>query len=125
MTKKLIIISIIFLIIISLIGCAGSPVSRRGEAHSNRSKLVNLKIGMTKNEVINLMGKPSKSEAYEIQGKNFEFWLYLTEYEWLEYSTRRPEYTPLAFEEGFLKGWGRNYYDQALRIKQEIKIEQK
>lgn len=106
MTKKLIIISIIFLIIISLIGCAGSPVSRRGEAHSNRSKLVNLKIGMTKNEVINLMGKPSKSEAYEIQGKNFEFWLYLTEYEWLEYSTRRPEYTPLAFEEGFLKGWG-------------------
>lgn len=125
MTKKLIIISIIFLIIISLIGCAGSPVSRREEAHSNRSKLVNLKIGMTKNEVINLMGKPSKTEAYEIQGKNFEFWLYLTEYEWLEYSTPRPEYTPLAFEGGFLKGWGRNYYDQALRIKQEIKIEQK
>ena len=125
MTKKLITTSIIFLIIISLIGCAGSPVKRRGEAHSNRSKLINLKIGMTKNEVVNLMGRPSKTEAYEIQGKSLEFWLYLTEYEWLEYSTPKPEYTPLAFEGGVLKGWGRNYYDQALRIKQEIKIEQK
>jgi hypothetical protein len=107
-----------------MIGCAGSPLARRGEAHSNRSKLVNLKIGMTKEEVINLMGEPSKTEAYEIQGKKCEFWLYLTEYEWLQYTTPKPEYTPLAFEEGILKGWGENYYDQALRIKQEIKIKQ-
>jgi len=126
MTKKLITTSIIFLTIILLTGCAGSPVQRRGEAHSNRSKLVDLKIGMTKNEVINLMGQPSKTEAYEIQRKSLEFWLYLTEYEWLGLDSRpKPEYTPLAFEGGVLKGWGRNYYDQTLRIKQEIKIEEK
>lgn len=125
MIKKLTAIFLISLFLILIINCAGSPVRRRHEAESNRSKLVALKIGMTKKEVIDLMGKPSKTEAYQIQGKNLEFWLYLTEYEWLQYSTPKPEYTPLAFEEGILKGWGRNYYDQALRIKQEIQIEQK
>ena len=80
---------------------------------------------MTKKEVIDLMGKPSKTEAYEIQGKNLEFWLYLTEYEFVQYSTPKFEYAPLAFEDDILKGWGRNYYDEALRIKQEIKIERK
>jgi len=34
-------------------------------------------------------------------------------------------FTPLAFENGILKGWGRNYYDTVLRIKKDITIEQK
>lgn len=125
MAKKVIAVFFILLFSISLIGCAGSPVRRRGEAARNRSKLVNLRIGMTKNQVIELMGVPSKTEAYEIQGNNLEFWLYLTEYTWTEFTGSKPDYTPLAFEGDILKGWGRNYYDQALRIKQEIKIEQK
>ncbi len=125
MAKRLITVFSIILFTLSLIGCAGSPVRRRGEATRNRSNLVNLKIGMTKNQVVELMGAPSKTEAYEIQGKTLEFWLYLTEYTWTEFTGSKTDYTPLAFEGDIVKGWGRNYYDQALRIKQEIKIEQK
>lgn len=102
--------------------CVGTPLWRRAEAKSNRSRLVNLKIGMTKEEVVNLMGEPSKAESYEIQGKYLEFLLYLTEYEWsAPYGTGNPEYTPLVFEDGVLKGWERNYYDHLLRVKPEIK----
>lgn len=125
MAKKLITAFSILLFTLSLIGCAGSPARRGGEAAKNRSNLVNLKIGMTKNQVIELMGAPSKTEAYEIQGKNLEFWLYLTEYTWTQFTGAKMDYTPLAFKGDILKGWGRNYYDQALRIKQEIRIEQK
>ncbi len=59
---------------------------------------------MAKKEVIDLMGKPSKTEAYEIQGKRLEFWLYLTEYEW------KPEYTPLETRLAFKKGLQRGGY---------------
>lgn len=124
MIRKLTTVFFIFLFMILMIGCTGSPIRRSGEAAKNRSNLVKLQIGMTKNQVMDLMGTPSKTEAYEIQAKNVEFWLYLTEYSWTQYTgATKIDYTPLAFEESILKGWGRNYYDQVLRIKQEIKIE--
>jgi hypothetical protein len=125
MIKRVTATLLVLLILISMIGCAGSPVRRSREAARNRSNLVNLKIGMAKNQVVELMGAPSKTEAYEIQGKTLEFWLYLTEYTWTEFTGAKADYTPLAFEGDIVKGWGRNYYDQALRIKQEIRIEQK
>ena len=34
-------------------------------------------------------------------------------------------FTPLAFENSILRGWGRNYYDNALRIKKDVTIESK
>jgi len=101
------------LILISMIGCADGVMRLGKEAAKTRSRLVELRMGMTKNEVVALMGQPSKIEAYEIQGKNLEFWLYLTRYD-RPYSAPNPEYTPLAFEEDILEGWGMDYYDQAL-----------
>jgi len=75
---------------------------------------------MTKNEVVHLMGRPSKTEVYEIQGKNLEFWHYRTEYNWLLGTL---EDTALIFEDGVLKGWELgNYNDQTL-VKSERKLE--
>ena len=120
MAKKLISIFIVSLIFLFTIGCAGNPIRRGGEAARNRSNLAKLNLGMTKDEVVNLMGRPSKTEAYEIQGRNLEFWHYRTEYDWLLGTL---EDTALAFEDGVLKGWGLgNYYDQTL-VKPENKME--
>jgi hypothetical protein len=120
MVRKLISILFISLIFLFLTGCAGSPIRIGGEAAKNRSNLAKVNLGMTENEVFNLMGGPSKTEAYEIQGKNLEFWHYRTEYSWL-FGTL--EDTTLVFEDGVLKGWGLgNYYDQTL-VKPENKIE--
>jgi len=120
MIRKLILIFIISLILLFIVGCAGSPIRRGGEAARNRSNLPKLNLGMAKNEVVNLMGRPSKTEVYEIQGKNLEFWHYRTEYNWLLGTL---EDTALVFEDDVLKGWGLgNYYDQTL-VKPESKME--
>jgi hypothetical protein len=113
MARRITGIFLIFLFVLSVMGCAGSPVRRAREAARNRSSLVNLKVGMIKKQVIDVVGEPSKTEAYEIGDKRLEIWFYLTEYGWTEYTgTTRLEYTPLVFEDEVLKGWG----NQALRI---------
>jgi hypothetical protein len=120
MRGKLISIFIISLTFLFIVGCAGSPIRRGGEAARNRSNLAKLNLGMAKNEVVNLMGRPFKTEAYEIQGTNLEFWHYRTEYNWLLGTL---EDTALVFEDGILKGCGLgNYYDQTL-VKPENKME--
>ena len=73
-----------------------------------------------------LMGNPYKTEFYQVEGKPLEFWLYLTEGKNIyDHTLRDSNFTPLAFEDNMLTGWGRNYYDNVLRIKQDIKIEKK
>jgi len=118
--RKIMSISIVSLVFLFIVGCAGNPIRRGDEAARNRSNLAKLNLGMTENELVNLMGKPSKTEGYEIQGKNLEFWHYRTEYNWLLGTL---EGTALVFEDGVLKGWGLgNYYDQTL-VKPENKVE--
>ncbi len=119
----------IITIIMSLLlfsACAGSPYQTGAEARQNRENMLKLNIGQTKNQVLSLMGKPYKTEMYVIAGEPVEFWLYLTEGKDIDDRTLRDSnFTPLAFENGVLKGWGRNYYDSTLRIKKDITIEQK
>ena len=78
---------------------------------------------MTKNEVIQVMGEPRTTEAYSMEGQNTEFWLYLTECITItDRSMGDKNFTPLAFENDVLIGWGRNFYDQALKQEHEIGI---
>jgi hypothetical protein len=66
----------------------------------NRDRLNDLKVGMTKDQVVKLMGRPYQTEA-------------IAETEWLFYKIDLmydPGLIPLAFENGILVGWGRNFY---------------
>lgn len=126
MTNKFPASFLIGIFLISLFGCAGSPYRTGLEAEANRTNMLKLKIGMNKDQILSLMGNPYKTEAYQIEGRNLEFWLYITEGKSLEDSGRNlrdSNFTPLVFENDTLTGWGRNYYDNTLRIKQDIKIE--
>jgi hypothetical protein len=126
MKSKFLISFTILTIFISMLGCAGSPVRTGWEAEKNRSNMLTLKIGMTTEQVLALMGNPYKTESYQVEGKPLEFWLYLTEGKNIyDHTLRDCNFTPLAFEDNILTGWGRNYYDNVLRIKQDIKIEKK
>ena len=104
--KKMIVISILTVI---LNGCYAWD--------TNRDNLNKLEVGMTKDKVLEIMGKPYRREA---QGQN----------EWLLYPTEYPvgqesDYlTPLFFEDGKLVGWGKNYWTiQEQRY--DVKIDQK
>ena len=86
-----------------------------------RDNLNKLEVGMTKAQVLEIMGKPYRREA---QGQN----------EWLLYVTAmyrgRPEsywLTPLLIEDGKLIGWGKNYWttrEQKYDVKIDHKIKQ-
>ncbi len=106
-------------IFVSLVGCADGVIRRGRQAAVNYSHLHDLEIGMSKNEVIDLMGRPSKTEVYDIQGRNMECWWFLTEYE-KPYSAPNPKYTPLVFEGDTLKGWGAPYYELAIEQRKKI-----
>lgn len=110
--------SILIGLTVLLSACAGSPVRTEGEADRNREKLLHLSLSQTKDQVLAIMGRPYKTEMYVVDGKQTEFWLYLTE----AGVGDDTHFTPLAFENGALKGWGRNFYDTTMRVRKEITI---
>lgn len=92
------------------------------QAERNRDNLNKVEIGMSKSEIREIMGKPHKREA---SGQT-EWWFYQTEHS--AYVPDYIRYTPIAFEDGKVIGWGRNFYkdipkEYDIRIDQRIKRE--
>jgi Na+/H+ antiporter NhaB len=105
-------------------GCAGSPIRTQVESGKNRSNLLRLNVGMSKSEVLTIMGEPYKTEVYKASDERaIEFWLFLTEATTPDnLGVGDRNLTPLAFEKGKLEGWGRNYYNSTLQVKQDVTV---
>ena len=79
-----------------------------------------LEVGMSKEEVINIMGKPYNREAYTTSDeKALDFLIYLTKYT-DGGSIPDNNTTPICFLNGKVTGWGRNFY---ISEKQRYEIE--
>jgi outer membrane protein assembly factor BamE (lipoprotein component of BamABCDE complex) len=108
--KKIVIVSIIGLF---LSGC------ELVEHAQNRENLNKIKIGMSMEEVKQIMGKPYRREAQD----QTEWWLYPTDEKTI-FSTESDYHTPLVFENNKLIGWGKNFWTTKEQ-KYDIKIDQK
>ena len=103
----------------SLYGCASTMP---WDIERSRNNLMKLEVGMSKQEVIDVMGKPYNREAYTASdGSIREFLIYLT-----KYTDSGPipdsDTTPICFLNGKVTGWGRNFYiSQKQRYEIEIK----
>lgn len=77
------------------------------EARENRSKLSDIRIGMTKKEVRQIMGEPPEGV---FQGQNVVF--YYTDPKWYDGMVTRDECTPFVFseDEDRLIGFGYDYF---------------
>ena len=116
---------LIILICLGLIGCATMSLSKIASA--NRENLSNLLVGMTKEEVLKIMGvktekagfwdwytkikNPYKSEILRGKDKTLEAVYYFTSIEENRLAGERPvitdnKITPLIFDNGVLIGWG-------------------
>ena len=100
-------------------GCGGGAGIA---AAANRDNLNKLEVGMTKSDVRDIMGKPHQREA----DMEYEWWFYLTNNRDLIYGTfyREEDYTPLAFKDEKLIGWGRNFYTEKTK-RYDVKIDQR
>ena len=68
----------------------------------NRRRTMQLKLGMPRAEVVNIMGMPHHNEGSQAEGKEREILYYPT-------GSLSPEssFTPLVFEDGKLICWGK------------------
>ena len=114
-----------------LAGCAGSPAwqsmqisGTRTEAEKNNTKLMNVQIGQSREELLQIMGPPAKREAYQLgNNKVIEFLLYRTAGWDNQYlGDTDSQFTPIAIENQKVVGWGRNYYDSVVRSAVDVTI---
>lgn len=69
-------------------------------------KSKNLRVGMTKDEVLAVMGEPLKNESYHRP----DLWYYYFDCNWMDGLYTEEECFPLVFKEGKLIGWGNKFY---------------
>ena len=88
-----------------IIGCTSGRIAYRmvNKDNTHIDNLEKSKIGMTKAEVVTLMGTADKSEKFERTPDKG----------WQDIDS-----TPVVFEAGILKGWGKYYYEERLGMPQ-------
>ena len=115
--KHFVAVFILCLFALLIIGCTSGRIAYRMVNKDNRNikNLENSKIGMTKTEVLALMGTADKSEKFERKGVAVEILYFLTSGSYSPGTGwRNIDSTPVVLEAGILKGWGKYYYEQGL-----------
>ena len=110
-------IFVVCLLALLIIGCTSGLTAYRmvNKDNTNIKNLEKSRIGMTKTEVLTLMGPADKSERFKRRGVDVEILYYLTSG---SYSAgmgwQNTGSTPVVFEAGILKGWAKYYAEQRL-----------
>lgn len=113
--KKLIALS---MIVFLMAGCATWQM----KMEKNNDNLLTLEMGMSKQEVIGVMGRPSFNEAYKsLYGKSVIILFYYTQRKWADGSETKDECTPIVFENDELVGWGDEFYKAKMELDVSIK----
>jgi outer membrane protein assembly factor BamE (lipoprotein component of BamABCDE complex) len=105
---------IYFLFLVASVA-ACQPFVDGWQSGSHTQAIMKLQVGMSRDEVLSLMGQPQRREAY---GSN-EFLIYRTDYRG---GNESADFTPVAIVNGKVVGWGRNYYDNVARSKIDADI---
>lgn len=114
MTSKILLLSAAVFVAGILSGCAVVDKDtslfaphKWDEIFRNRENLAKLRTGMTKDEVLKIMGEPIKDEVY----CEDNVWWYYIRTCWTDFRTTRDECAPVVFdEEGLVEGWGASYF---------------
>ena len=92
------------------------------EMKRNNENLLKLEMGMSKEDVITIMGKPTFNEAYQsLYGKSVVILFYYTQRKWADGSYTKDECTPIVFEDGKLVGWGDEFYKTKMEVDINVK----
>ncbi len=77
------------------------------ERQRNIENSARLRVGMSKQQVLEIMGEPLKDEAYASP----DVWFYYVDTKWYDGLATHDECMPLVFKDGELAGWGNVYYN--------------
>jgi hypothetical protein len=101
MKKAILLLSLAFIVQI-FCGCA-TPWQKASRNIENSKAL---RVGMTKMQVLEVMGEPLSDEVF----CHPDCWYYYIEPIWVDGLYTEDECMPLVFENGKLVGWGRGFY---------------
>ena len=77
------------------------------QAMHQRDKLADIRVGMTKDQVVEIAGDPLSKELYSTDN----YWFYYTSPKWYDGLVTQDECTPFHFDDdGVLLGWGNRYF---------------
>lgn len=110
--RRLILLLLALAMVIASSGCG---VAMQSQSRAANEKLMQLQVGMDRQQVLSLMGNPHRREMY---GET-EFLIYETNH-WAD--SEKERFTPILLNKGKIAGWGRNYYDDAIRSKIEADV---
>ncbi len=105
---------LLLLIAICSAGCSLNPFH---VAKTNVENSKKLRVGMTKAEVLAIMGEPEKGETFNKP----DVWFYYFNMNWGDGFVTEDECFPLVFNNGRLAGWGNAYYTR-IRLENKDKV---
>ena len=103
------------IILIAMLLTSSCGIVYQSQSRTINDKLMQLNVGMLRDEVLSILGKPDRREVY---GES-EFLIYITNYK-AYYEKERA--TPILIKSGKVVGWGRNYYDDSIKSKIDADI---
>ncbi len=89
----------LLIIVVMLCGCSFK------EVRTNLENSQKLRVGMTKEQVLDIMGEPLR----DLQFHEENVWYYFVRINWYDGLYTRDECMPLVFENDKLAGWGNEY----------------
>ena len=99
---------ILFAVCCAVIFAGCSTVNPYMRAKENVENSKRLRVGMTKAEVLAIMGEPLREESFNRP----DLWYYYFETNWLDGLITEDECFPLVFSNGKLVGWGNSFYSR-------------
>ena len=106
MKRNLLTAAVLFSAAALLLSAAGCCLTPWGVIRRNIENSRSLRVGMTKGEVLKIMGEPIRDERF----CKPDLWYYYIDMVWGDGLVTEEECMPLVFENGKLIGWGNNFY---------------
>ncbi|MDD5698062.1 MAG: DUF3192 domain-containing protein [Victivallaceae bacterium] len=100
---------------IVLIGWLSTVGCHYSEQRRNLENSKKLRINMTREQVLKVMGEPVKGENYVTP----DIWYYYINTQWNDGMITEDECMPLVFKNGKLAGWGWNYFEK-MRVQRKF-----
>ena len=89
-------------LLLCLLGCS---CAWQKEIRQNRMNLAKIRKGMTRKQVLQIMGKPETNKRFSPDDK---VWFYYTKQVWMDGMVTRDECTPIRFDDaGRVLSWGK------------------
>ena len=99
-----------------LLACAAGCSTPWSTISRNLENSRNLRVGMTKEQVLEIMGEPIRDEKF----CEPDVWFYYIDMVWGDGLITEDECMPLVFKDGKLIGWGNDFrIDYRLKLKGE------